>query len=51
MEIKVTRRFYDKENGLKLCVPGDTLNVSQQRGKELTDKGLAEAVTKPNTKN
>ena len=44
MKIKVKRDFYDRENDLTLRKKGETLDVSEQRAKELIVKGFAAEV-------
>lgn len=44
MKIKVLKPFYDRTADLALRRKGDVLEVSEQRGRELTDGGFAEEV-------
>ena len=44
MKIKVKRDFYDRENDLTLRKKGETLDVSEQRAKELIAKGFVAEV-------
>ena len=47
MKVKVTRDFFDKTDNLKLREAGTWLTVTNSRGKQLVDLGLAEAVKEP----
>ncbi len=44
MKIKVKKDFYDRENDLVLRKKGAEIEVSEQRGRELIDKGFAAEV-------
>ena len=44
MKIKVKQNFYDRENDLALREKGAEMEVSEQRGRELIDKGFAAEV-------
>lgn len=46
MKITVKRDFYDREADLILRKKGETLDVSDERGKELTGGGFAEKYEK-----
>ena len=51
MKIKVKQNFYDRENDLVLREKGAELEVSEQRGRELIDKGFAAEVKPKEEKN
>lgn len=44
MKIKVKQDFYDREKDLVLCKKGTEIEVPEQRGKELIEKGFASEV-------
>lgn len=44
MKIKVKQNFYDRENDLALREKGAEMEVSEQRGRELINKGFAAEV-------
>ena len=50
MKIKVKQDFRDRSADLALRKKGEVLDVSEQRAKELTAKGFAEAFKEPEKK-
>ena len=50
MKIKIKQDFRDRSADLALRKKGEVLDVSEQRAKELTAKGFAEAFKEPEKK-